>query len=203
MFAQQFQVKLQLMFLLIVMTRRKTGLKEEIWVLYRKGYSDAEIAAIAGCCLGTVARYRPTRTRVNENPDRPTPAEMETLKLIAKGFKVPEIAARKRRGKRTIESQIESLYRKSQTKNNTLLIAWGVQHNYCQYLQTENPIALLQKELEAYREKIIEDAIAAIHDLLSEEYSRIKDDVELLLSTRLEESRNMAIARIQNLAKKN
>jgi len=201
MLVWRFQVKLQLMFLLIVMARRKTGLKEEIWVLYRKGYSDAEIAAIAGCCLGTVARYRPNRERVNENPDRPTPAEMETLKLIAKGFKVPEIAARKRRGKRTIESQIESLYRKSQTKNNTLLIAWGVQHNYCQYLQTENPIALLQKELEAYREKIIEDAIAAIHDLLSEEYSRIKDDVELLLSTRLEESRNMAIARIQNLAK--
>ena len=198
---QCLPVELQLMFLLIGMTRRKTGLKEEIWVLYRKGYSDAEIAAIAGCCLGTVARYRPTRTRVKENPDRPTPAEMDILKLIASGFKVPEIAAKKRRGKRTIESQIESLYRKSQTKNHTLLIAWGVQNNYCQYLQTENPIALLQKELEDYRKKIIEDAIAAIHDLLSEEYSRIKDDVELLLATRLEESRNMAIARIQNLAK--
>ena len=176
-------------------------MKEEIWVLYRKGYSDQEIAAIASCCLGTVARYRPKRERVNENPDRPTPAEMDILKLIASGFKVPEIAAKKRRGKRTIESQIESLYRKSQTKNHTLLIAWGVQNNYCQYLQTENPIALLQKELEDYRKKIVEDAIAEIHNLLSEEYSRIKDDVEFLLATRLEESRNMAIARIQKLAK--
>ena len=202
MFEQRFQVKLQLTFLIITVTKRRTGLKDEIWVLYRKGYSDQEIAEIASCCLATVARYRPNRGRVNENPDRPTPAEMDTLKLIAKGFKVPEIAARKRRGKRTIESQIESLYRKSQTKNHTLLIAWGVQNNYCQYLQTENPIALLQKELEDYRKKIIEDAIAAIHDLLSEEYSRIKEDVDFLLTTRLEESRNMAIARIQKLAKK-
>jgi len=202
MFIQCFQVKLQLEFPLIVMTKRRTGLKDEIWVLYRKGYSDAEIAAIAACCLGTVARYRPKRERVSGNPDRPTPAEMDILKLIAKGFKVPEIAVKKRRGKRTIESQIESLYQKSQTKNHTLLIAWGVQNNYCQYLQTENPISLLQKELEDYRKKIIEDAIAAIHDLLSEEYSRIKDDVESLLATRLEESRSMAIARIQNLAKK-
>jgi len=190
------------MFLLIVMTRRKTGLKEEIWVLYRKGYSDAEIAAIASCCLATVTRYRPKRERVNENPDRPTPAEMDTLKLIAKGFKVPEIAEKKKRGKRTIESQIENLYRKSQTRNHTLLISWGVQNNYCQYLQTENPIALLQKELEDYRKKIIEEAIASIHDLLNEEYSRIKEDVDFLLATRLEESRNMAIARIQKLAKK-
>lgn len=180
---------------------RRPALKEEILALHSRGYSNREIATIAECCLATVARYRPTRTRVNENPARPTPAEMDTLKLIAKGFKVPEIAARKRRGKRTIESQIESLYRKSQTKNHTLLIAWGVQHNYCQYLQTKNPIALLQKELEDYRKKIIEDAIAAIHDLLSEEYSRIKDDVESLLATRLEESRSMAIARIRNLAK--
>jgi len=196
-----FPSKITVKFLIITMTKRRTGLKDEIWVLYRKGYSDQEIAAIASCCLGTVARYRPKRERVNENPDRPTPAEMDILKLIASGFKVPEIAAKKRRGKRTIESQIESLYRKSQTKNHTLLIAWGVQNNYCQYLQTENPIALLQKELEDYRKKIVEDAIAEIHNLLSEEYSRIKDDVEFLLATRLEESRNMAIARIQKLAK--
>jgi len=200
---QRLPVELQLMFLLIGMTRRKTGLKEEIWVLYRKGYSDAEIAAIAACCLGTVARYRPKRERVSGNPDRPTPAEMDTLRLIARGFKVPEIAVKKRRGKRTIESQINNLYQKSQTNNHTLLIAWGVQHGYCQYLQTENPIALSQKELEDYRKKIVEDAIAAIHDLLSEEYSRIKDDVDFLLATRLEESRSMAIARIQNLAKSN
>ena len=182
------------MFLLIVMTRRKTGLKEEIWVLYRKGYSDAEIAAIASCCLATVARYRPTRTRVNENPDRPSPAEMDTLRMIASGLKVPEIAAKKQRAKCTIESHINSLYQKSQTKNSTLLIAWGVQNGYCQYLELDN-------QLESYRKKIIDDAIAEIHNLLSEEYSRIKEDVDFLLTTRLEESRNMAIARIQNLAK--
>ena len=75
------------------------------------------------------------QTLSNVEPDRPTPAELAVLALIAKGLKVPGIAEARRCKRRTVEFQVSKLYQKSGTNSYVLLVAWGVSRGYCQYLQ--------------------------------------------------------------------
>ncbi len=173
----------------------RSKFKDEILELHHKGYSDKEIAAIAYCSIHTVRKYVPRCHQTIYDTTRPTKAELEILQLLAQGMSSEKAAKARFCSRRTIESHISNLYQKAYVSNRTLLIAWGVQHGYCQHLQIE-PALNLQNEQEPNsfdgdsfagpQNSFAESAIAVISQMLEDEFAIITDTFEALLSNRLE-----------------